>query len=84
MSFDNNRGSLLIGYARISQDTQSIDLQFDALSASGCEKIFSDTGSGSRHDRPGLKQALKFLRSGDAICVWRLNRLGRMAPPDLV
>jgi DNA invertase Pin-like site-specific DNA recombinase len=71
---------LLIGYARISQDTQSIDLQIDALAAAGCEKLFSDTMSGSRNDRPGLKQALEFVRSGDAICVWRLDRLGRSLP----
>jgi DNA invertase Pin-like site-specific DNA recombinase len=68
---------MLIGYARISQDTQSIDLQVDALSAAGCEKLFTDTASGSRNDRPGLKQALEFARSGDSICVWRLDRLGR-------
>jgi hypothetical protein len=70
-------GSLLIGYARIPQDTQSIDLQINALIAAGCEKLFSDTISGSRNDRPGLKQALEFVGSGDSICVWRLDRLGR-------
>src|SRR5215472_17132343 len=68
---------MLIGYARISQDTQSIDLQIDSLTAAGCDKIFTDTMSGSRNDRPGLKQALEYARSGDAICVWRLDRLGR-------
>src|ERR1700739_116489 len=68
---------MLVGYARISQDTQSIDLQTDALMAAGCEKIFTDTMSGSRSDRPGLKQALEFVRPGDSICVWRLARLGR-------
>src|SRR5260370_16252467 len=71
---------MLIGYARISQDSKSIDLQIDALTAAGCEKIFSDTMSGSRNDRPGLKQALEFARSGDSICVWRLDRLGRSLP----
>jgi DNA invertase Pin-like site-specific DNA recombinase len=71
---------MLIGYARILQDTQSIDLQIDALTAAGCEKIFSDTMSGSRNDRPGLKQALEFVRSGDAVCVWRLDRLGCSLP----
>jgi DNA invertase Pin-like site-specific DNA recombinase len=80
MSFNNYRGKMQIGYARISQDTQSIDLQIDALTAAGCEKIFTDTMSGSRNDRPGLKQALEFVRSGDAICVWRLDRLGRSLP----
>src|SRR5246127_2984373 len=80
MSFDNHRGIMNIGYARISQDTQSIDLQIDALTAAGCEKIFTDTMSGSRNDRPGLKQALEFVRFGDSICVWRLDRLGRSLP----
>jgi DNA invertase Pin-like site-specific DNA recombinase len=68
---------MLIGYARISQDSQSIDLQIDTLTAAGCEKIFTDIMSGSRNDRPGLKQALEFVRSGDSIFVWRLDRLGR-------
>jgi len=71
---------MLIGYARISQDTQSINLQIDALSAAGCKKIFSDTASGSRSDRPGLKEALEFARAGDCLCVWRLDRLGRTLP----
>jgi DNA invertase Pin-like site-specific DNA recombinase len=71
---------MLVGYARISQDTQSIDLQIDTLTAAGCEKIFTDTMSGSRNDRPGLTQALEFARSGDGICVWRLDRLGRSLP----
>jgi DNA invertase Pin-like site-specific DNA recombinase len=52
-----------------------IDQQIDALTAAGWEKIFTDTMSGSRNDRPGLKQALEFVRSGDSICVWRLDRL---------
>jgi len=77
MSFDNHRGIMLTGYARISQDSQSIDLQIDALRAAGCEKIFSDTMSGSRNNRPGLLQPLEFVRSADVICVWRLDRLGR-------
>jgi len=68
---------MLIGYARVSLDTQSIDLQIDSLTAAGCEKIFNDTGSGSRSDRPGLNQVMEFARAGDAICVWRLDRLGR-------
>jgi hypothetical protein len=52
-SFNNRRGIMLIGYARISQETQSIDLQIDSLTATGCEKIFTDTMSGSRNDRLG-------------------------------
>ena len=57
-----------------------MDLQIDALTAAGCEKIFTDTMSGSRNDRPGLRQALEFVRSEDSICVWRLDRLGRSLP----
>jgi DNA invertase Pin-like site-specific DNA recombinase len=68
---------MLIGYARISTTDQTIALQQDALLAAGCEKIFADTASGSRTDRPGLTEALDFVRSGDTLVVWRLDRLGR-------
>lgn len=71
---------MFVGYARISQHDQSLDLQLDALTAVGCEKIFTDTASGARQDRPGLTQALEFVRPGDVICVWRLDRLGRSLP----
>jgi DNA invertase Pin-like site-specific DNA recombinase len=69
-----------IGYARISQADQSLDLQCDALAKAGCEKIFTDTLSGAREKRPGLSQALEFARSGDVLVVWRLDRLGRSLP----
>src|SRR4051794_13584150 len=68
---------MLIGYARISTTDQTLALQQDALSAAGCEKIFTDTASGSRTDRPGLAQAISFARAGDTLVVWRLDRLGR-------
>jgi DNA invertase Pin-like site-specific DNA recombinase len=68
---------MLIGYARISTTDQTLALQQDALKAAGCEKIFTDTASGSRTDRPGLAEALEFVRSGDTLVVWRLDRLGR-------
>lgn len=68
---------MLIGYARISTQDQNIDLQEDALKKSGCEKIFQDTASGSKADRPGLNDALQFARNGDTIVVWKLDRLGR-------
>jgi|HubBroStandDraft_6_1064221.scaffolds.fasta_scaffold662988_3 DNA invertase Pin-like site-specific DNA recombinase len=71
---------MLIGYARVSQHDQSIDLQLDALRAAEVEKIFTDTASGSRADRPELRQALEFARPGDCIAVWRLDRLGRSLP----
>ena len=67
----------LIGYARISTDSQSTDLQIDALKAAGCERIFTDIVSGAKADREGLKAALDFLREGDALVAWKLDRIGR-------
>tara|TARA_B110000977_G_C11080918_1_gene492907 strand:- start:3437 stop:4207 length:771 start_codon:yes stop_codon:yes gene_type:complete len=66
-----------IGYARISTDDQSLDLQCDALRSAGCDKVFEDTMSGAKAERPGLRQALGHLRDGDTLVVWRLDRLGR-------
>ncbi len=66
-----------IGYARISTPDQSLDLQIDALQQAGCERIFQDVASGSKVARPGLDEALNYLRSGDSLVVWRLDRLGR-------
>ncbi|MGY1712796.1 recombinase family protein [Geodermatophilus sp. SYSU D00758] len=68
---------MLIGYARVSTHDQTLALQQDALSAAGCEKLFTDTASGALHDRPGLTKALSHLRPGDTLVVWRLDRLGR-------
>lgn len=68
---------MLIGYARVSTNEQNLDLQIDALTLAGCEKIFSDTMSGIKDKRPGLEQALSHLRQGDTLMVWRLDRLGR-------
>ena len=66
-----------IGYARVSTDEQSLALQADALEKDGCDRIFSDKVSGSRMDRPGLKEAMSHLRAGDSWVVWKLDRLGR-------
>jgi len=66
-----------IGYARVSTYEQNLDLQKDALRQAGCEKIFVDHASGARTERPGLDQALEYIREGDVFCVWRLDRLGR-------
>src|SRR3954471_17541754 len=68
---------MLIGYARVSTLDQTLALQQDALSAAGCEHIYTDTASGAATDRPGLTQALSHLRPGDTLVVWRLDRLGR-------
>src|SRR5438874_8080447 len=66
-----------VGYARVSTFDQHLDLQKDALTRAGCEKIFTDTMSGAKAERPGLSQALTFMRTGDILVVWKLHRLGR-------
>lgn len=68
---------MLIGYARVSTFEQTLDLQQDALTKAGCEQTFTDTISGSVVERPGLQNALLYLREGDTLVVWRLDRLGR-------
>ena len=66
-----------IGYARVSTQDQNLDLQKDALTAFGCEKIFTDQISGVTAERPGLTDALAYMRPGDTLVVWKLDRLGR-------
>jgi len=68
---------LKIGYARVSTGLQNLDLQEDSLNKFGCEKIFSDHMSGAKSIRPGLENAIDFVRPGDTLVVWRLDRLGR-------
>lgn len=66
-----------IGYARVSTDDQTLDLQVDALQSAGCERIYREHASGRSADRLELKQCLHALREGDTLVVWRLDRLGR-------
>ena len=68
---------MLIGYARVSTEDQHLHLQIDALKKAGCEKFFTDEMSGAKSERPGLSEALAFVRAGDTLVVWRLDRLGR-------
>src|SRR5665648_1041453 len=67
---------MYIGYARVSTPDQSLDLQKDALNAARCELIYDDVASGTNVERPGLKKALEYMRSGDVLIVWKLDRLG--------
>jgi Resolvase, N terminal domain len=75
---------MLVGYMRVSSDgdRQVLDLQRDALLAAGVDErhLFEDHASGSRDDRAGLAAALAFLRPGDCLVVWKLDRLGRSLP----
>lgn len=66
-----------IGYARVSTEDQNTDLQVDALTAAGCEKIFTDKASGAKTDRPALAEMLEYARAGDVVVVYKLDRLGR-------
>jgi DNA invertase Pin-like site-specific DNA recombinase len=71
---------MLIGYARVSTYEQTLNLQRDALEKAGCTKIFTDTASGAQTERKGLEAALSYVRNGDTLIVWRLDRLGRSLP----
>jgi DNA invertase Pin-like site-specific DNA recombinase len=71
---------MLIGYARVSTQEQTLNLQRDALEKAGCTKLFTDTASGAKTERIGLEEALNYVRKGDTLVVWRLDRLGRSLP----
>src|SRR5215217_3614178 len=68
---------MFVGYARVSTTDQTLDLQHDALTKAGCTKIFTDTASGAQAERKGLTEALSYVRAGDNLVVWKLDRLGR-------
>lgn len=68
---------MLIGYARVSTGDKNLDLQKNALIRAECELIFEDTASGKNAKRPGLRRAIRRLRPGDSLVVWKLDRLGR-------
>src|SRR5512135_476075 len=68
---------MFVGYARVSTQDQTLNLQKDALEKIGCTKIFTDMASGAKAERKGLEDALSYVREGDILVVWRLDRLGR-------
>jgi len=77
MSTENRTNGYLLGYCRVSTADQNQELQVDALTAAGCDRIFTDHASGKLEHRPALDAMLELLRSGDTVVVWRLDRLGR-------
>jgi DNA invertase Pin-like site-specific DNA recombinase len=74
---------MLIGYARVSTQDQNLKLQLDALKNAGCDRIFEEKVSAVKANRIELARALDILRTGDTLCVWKLDRLGRSVK-DLV
>lgn len=71
---------MLVGYARVSTQDQNPALQLDALKAAGCERVFVEKATGAQRDRPELKAVLDYIRAGDALVVWKLDRLARSLP----
>jgi DNA invertase Pin-like site-specific DNA recombinase len=70
-------GGVRVGYVRVSTIAQTLDQQNTALALAGVTKTFSDTMSGARDDRPGLTALFDYVREGDTVVVWKLDRLGR-------
>ena len=68
---------MIFGYARVSTQDQHLDLQIDALNKYRVERIFQEKMTGSKKDRPQLEEMLKYVRPGDTIVVWKLDRIGR-------
>lgn len=68
---------MYIGYARVSTEEQSVNLQLDALKEASCERIFQEKVSGAQRDRMELGRMLDQLREGDTVVVWKLDRLAR-------
>jgi DNA invertase Pin-like site-specific DNA recombinase len=68
---------MLVGYARVSTQDQDLALQLDALHGAGCGKVFEEKASGAQRDRPVLRSALDYMRVGDTLVVWKLDRLAR-------
>lgn len=68
---------MIFGYARVSTHEQNLDLQLDALKQYGAERIFEEKMTGTKRERPQLDEMMKYLREGDTVVVWKLDRIGR-------
>lgn len=68
---------MFVGYARVSTRDQNPASQIDALNTAGCDRVFMEKASGANRDRPELKAALDYIRAGDTLIVWKLDRLAR-------
>jgi DNA invertase Pin-like site-specific DNA recombinase len=66
-----------VGYTRVSKQEQNEALQREGGKEAGCEKYFGDKMTGSKFERKGLEELLAFVRPGDTVIVWKLDRLGR-------
>jgi DNA invertase Pin-like site-specific DNA recombinase len=77
MSTENRTNGYLLGYCRVSTADQNEELQVDALTSAGCDRIFTDNASGKLEHRPALDAMLEVLRPGDTVVAWRLDRLAR-------
>lgn len=69
-----------IGYARISTTDQTLASQYDALTAAGCDRVYEETASGAKADRPILAELMRSLREGDTLVVFKLDRIARSLP----
>jgi DNA invertase Pin-like site-specific DNA recombinase len=66
-----------VGYARVSTEDQSNEMQIAALKEAGCQMIFEESASGAQRDRPKLQEMMKYVRPGDTVVVWKMDRLAR-------
>lgn len=66
-----------VGYARVSTEDQSNAMQIAALKEAGCQMVFEESASGAQRDRPKLQEALRYVRQGDALVMWKMDRLAR-------
>lgn len=71
---------MIFGYARVSRPDQQLDLQVNALKEAGCERIFSEKVSGAKNKRKEFDAMLTYLRPGDTLIVWKLDRMARSLP----